>query len=144
MTRPKPPCERQGLAESWGKDTVRQVHFWTFSTFHFALSSGVLEQGNPTDALWTKKVTLQTGGSNWPSLIQKRYVKDREIQLTWSKNVSSWPGGSNWPFRCLDFLDKIFKTGTKNQLDPFPAQFRLKTVQFIPWNCIWNIWTRIK
>ena len=27
---------RQGLAGSWGKDTVRQVHYKMFSTSHFA------------------------------------------------------------------------------------------------------------
>ena len=27
ITRPKPPYGRQGLAGSWGKDTVRWVHF---------------------------------------------------------------------------------------------------------------------
>ena len=35
-TRPKPPSGRQGLAGSWGKDTVRQVHYKMFSTSHFA------------------------------------------------------------------------------------------------------------
>ena len=35
-TRPKPPFGRQSLAGSWGKDTVRQVHFKVFSTSHFA------------------------------------------------------------------------------------------------------------
>ena len=42
ITRPKPPYGRQGLARSWGKDTVGQVHFEVFSTSHFvplALSS---------------------------------------------------------------------------------------------------------
>ena len=42
-TRPKPPNGRQGLAVSWGKDIVKQVHFGVFSTSHFthtALSSG--------------------------------------------------------------------------------------------------------
>ena len=36
ITRPKPPSGRQGLAGSWGKDTVRQVHYKMFSTSHFA------------------------------------------------------------------------------------------------------------
>ena len=36
ITRPKPPSGRQGLAVSWGKDTVRQVHYKMFSTSHFA------------------------------------------------------------------------------------------------------------
>ena len=36
VTRPKPPSGRQGLAGSWGKDTVRQVHYMMFSTSHFA------------------------------------------------------------------------------------------------------------
>ena len=31
ITRPKPAYGRQGLAGSWGKDTVRQVHFGVFS-----------------------------------------------------------------------------------------------------------------
>ena len=35
-TRPKPPSGRQGLVGSWGKDTVRQVHYKMFSTSHFA------------------------------------------------------------------------------------------------------------
>ena len=39
ITRPKPPFGRQGLAGSWGKDTVRRVHFWVFSTSHFAPSA---------------------------------------------------------------------------------------------------------
>ena len=36
ITRPKPPSGRQGLVGSWGKDTVRQVHYKMFSTSHFA------------------------------------------------------------------------------------------------------------
>ena len=36
ITRPKPPSGRQGLAGSWGKGTVRQVHYKMFSTSHFA------------------------------------------------------------------------------------------------------------
>ena len=36
ITRPKPPSGRQGLAGSWGKDTVRQVHYKMFSMSHFA------------------------------------------------------------------------------------------------------------
>ena len=36
VTRPKPPSGRQGLAGSWGKDTVRQVHYKMFSMSHFA------------------------------------------------------------------------------------------------------------
>ena len=36
ITRPKPPSGRQGLARSWGKDTVRQVHYKMFSMSHFA------------------------------------------------------------------------------------------------------------
>ena len=39
ITRPKPPYGRQGLAGSWGKDTVRWVHFGAFSTSHFAPSA---------------------------------------------------------------------------------------------------------
>ena len=39
ITRPKPPYRRQGLAGSWGKDTVRRVHFGAFSTSHFAPSA---------------------------------------------------------------------------------------------------------
>ena len=39
ITRPKPPYGRQGLAGSWGKDTVRQIHFGAFSTSHFAPSA---------------------------------------------------------------------------------------------------------
>ena len=35
-TRPKPPSGRPGLAGSWGKDTVRQVHYKMFSMSHFA------------------------------------------------------------------------------------------------------------
>ena len=38
-TRPKPPYGRHGLAGSWGKDTVRQVHFGMFSMYHFAPSA---------------------------------------------------------------------------------------------------------
>ena len=38
-TRPKPPYGRQGLARSWGRDTVRRVHFGAFSTSHFAPSA---------------------------------------------------------------------------------------------------------
>ena len=34
-TRPKPPSGRQGLAGSWGKNTVKLVHFGVFSTSHF-------------------------------------------------------------------------------------------------------------
>ena len=34
-TRPKPPYGRQGQAGSWGKDTVRRVHFDVFSTSRF-------------------------------------------------------------------------------------------------------------
>ena len=44
ITRPKPSYGQQGLAGSWGKDTVRQVHFGMLSTSHFAprvLNSGV-------------------------------------------------------------------------------------------------------
>ena len=40
ITRPKLPYGRQGVAGSFGKDTVRRVHFGVFSTSHFALSSG--------------------------------------------------------------------------------------------------------
>ena len=39
ITRPMPPYGRQGLAGSWGKDTVRQIHFGAFSTSHFAPSA---------------------------------------------------------------------------------------------------------
>ena len=35
-TRPKPPYGRQGLAVSWGKDTVRWIHFGVFSASGFA------------------------------------------------------------------------------------------------------------
>ena len=35
VTRPKPPSGRQGLVGSWGKDTVRQVHYKMFSMSHF-------------------------------------------------------------------------------------------------------------
>ena len=67
-----------------------------------------------------KNLTLPTGGSNWPPLIQKHHVTNRGVQLTsfdpqtscyqqggptdllWSKNVTLPTGGSNWPFRCLD------------------------------------------
>ena len=31
LTRSKPPYGQQGLAGSWGKDTVRRVHFGVFS-----------------------------------------------------------------------------------------------------------------
>ena len=108
MTRPKPPCERQGLAESWGKDTVRQVHFGVFSTSHFAptvLSSDWIEL-NSTMEKRAKNVTLLIRGSIWPPLVQKRDVTDRGIHLTsfGAKNVTSPTGGSNWPFRCLDII----------------------------------------
>ena len=36
ITRPKPPSGRQCLVGSWGKDTVRQVHYKMFSMSHFA------------------------------------------------------------------------------------------------------------
>ena len=39
ITRLKPPSGRQGLAGSWGKDTVRQVHYKMFSTSHFAFGA---------------------------------------------------------------------------------------------------------
>ena len=35
-TRPKPPYGREGQAGSWGKDTVKRVHFGVFSMSHFA------------------------------------------------------------------------------------------------------------
>ena len=38
-TMPKPPYGRQGLAGSWGKDTIRRLHFWGFSTSYFALTA---------------------------------------------------------------------------------------------------------
>ena len=61
FTRPKPPYWRQGQAGSWGKDTVRRVHFGVFSTSHFAptpLSSDWIEPNSRMD------VTSPTGGSN--------------------------------------------------------------------------------
>ena len=64
-TRPKSPYGRQGLAGSWGKDTVRRVHF-----------------GDPTDLLWCKNVTSPTEGFKWPPLVQKRYVTNTGPQLT--------------------------------------------------------------
>ena len=46
-TRPKPPSGRQGLAVSWGKDTVRQVHYKMFSTsqvWNFSENSSILRR----------------------------------------------------------------------------------------------------
>ena len=53
VTRPMPPYGRQGLAGSWGMDTVRRVHFGVFST------------SQPT-SFDPKNVTSQTRGPNRP------------------------------------------------------------------------------
>ena len=53
ITRPMPPYGRQGLAGSWGMDTVRRVHFGVFST------------SQPT-SFDPKNVTSQTRGPNRP------------------------------------------------------------------------------
>lgn len=39
-TRTKPPYGRQGLAGSWGKDTISRVYFGVFSTAHFLVTDG--------------------------------------------------------------------------------------------------------
>ena len=45
-TRPKLPFGRQGLAGSWSKDTVGQVHFKVFSMSNFATHSSVFLELN--------------------------------------------------------------------------------------------------
>ena len=79
------------------------------------------QQGDPTDHLWSKNVTvtnreiqlttfdpktlpLPTGRSNWPPLIQKRYRYQQgdPTDHLWSKNVTVTNTGPNRPFRCLD------------------------------------------
>ena len=115
MTRPKPPYGRQGLVGSWGKDTV----WWVT----FQLTSFV-----------PKNVTLPTGGSNCPLLIQKMscYQQGGPTDLLWSKkrdvtntgpqltsfdpkNVTSLTGGSNWP----PFIQKRDVTNRGIQLTSF-------------------------
>ena len=83
------------------------------------------QQGDPTDHLWSKNVTvtnreiqlttfdpktlpLPTGRSNWPPLIQKRYRYQQgdPTDHLWSKNVTVTNTGPNRPFRCLDFTVK--------------------------------------
>ena len=79
-TRPKPAYGRQGL--DW---IVRPI----FLQLHFAFLEHIPpilrprltsfdpktwrdRRGAPTDLLWSKNMTWQTRGPNWPPLIQKR------------------------------------------------------------------------
>ena len=58
-TRPKPAYGRQGLAGSWGQDTVEVSTLWVFLTSHFApapLSSDLTNLG----PLMTMKIHLET------------------------------------------------------------------------------------
>ena len=40
------------------------------------------QQGDQNDLLWCKNVKSPTGRSNWPPMVQTRYVYNRGIQLT--------------------------------------------------------------
>ena len=58
-TRPKPAYGRQGLAGSWGQDTVEVSTLWVFLTSHLApvaLSSDLTNLG----PLMTMKIHLKT------------------------------------------------------------------------------------
>ena len=84
-TRPKSPYGRQGLAGSWGKDSVWRVQF-LLSSFGAQLvwskKHYVTDREIQLTSFDPKNVTLPTGGSNWPSLVQKRDVTNRGVQLT--------------------------------------------------------------
>ena len=94
--------------------------FGTYSTYTEA----------PSDLLWSKNVTWQTRGPNWPPLIQKRDVTDAGPKLTsfdpktlrdrhraptallWSKNVTWQTRGPNWP----SLIQKRYVTDAGTQL----------------------------
>ena len=82
-TRPKPAYGRQGL--DWDRRARIQ-----FGQVHFGAKMSRHQQGDPTDLLWCKNVTLPTGGSSWPPLIQKtwRYQQGDPTDHLWSKNVT--------------------------------------------------------
>ena len=73
-TRPKPAYGRQGLDWIVGPG-YSFVVFWTnrgIKLTSYGAKTSHHQQGDLTDLLWCKNVTLPTGRSNWPPLVQKR------------------------------------------------------------------------
>ena len=103
-----------------------QIHFGVFLTSRLVQKRDVTNREIQLTSFDPKNVTLPTGRSNWPPLVQKRdryqqggptdllwckkrdrYQQGDPTDLLWCKNVTSLTGGS-WPFRCLDFDVRTF------------------------------------